>query len=145
MNQLKMPSALPWHSRGRWCLLLRLWWSRDRRGMICRDRRWSNRYASDGPRRRWSVCRQCLQITVIFDCPYIEIISEPTSDWLGASGAALSEQFTETVGAIRSLVATSETLSSQRRLAMSACEALAMPWIVLVGYTTGRNHLNKNN
>lgn len=64
-----------------------------------------------------------------------------TSDWFGASGATLSEQFSEAIGAVRLLIATSKALSGQRNLTVSTCETLAMPWVVLVGDATGCDNL----
>lgn len=60
-----MPSISPWRNRDRWCLPPRRWWSRGQRATTCRDRRWSSRCASDGPRRRWSECRQCLEEWIV--------------------------------------------------------------------------------
>lgn len=68
---------------------------------------------------------------------------ELTSDRFGACGAALGEQFSEAIGTVRFLVATSEALSSKWNLAMSASEALTMPWIVLVSYTAGCDDLEE--
>lgn len=68
-------------------------------------------------------------------------LGELTGDGLGTGCTALGEQLAEAVGAVRFLVATSETLTGQRNLAVSACEALAMPWIVLVGDAAGCDDL----
>lgn len=55
-----------------------------------------------------------------------------TCDGLGARSAALGEQFPEALGAVGLLVARSEPLAGERRVAVRAREALAVPWLVLV-------------
>ncbi len=64
-----------------------------------------------------------------------------TGNGLGASGAALSEKFSETLGAVRFLVLGSESLTGQRLVAVSAGKALAMPGIVLVSHSASRDDL----
>jgi len=62
-------------------------------------------------------------------------------DWFGACRAPLSEQFTETFGAVRLIVTRGEALSSQGSVAISAGETLSVPGVVLVGHTSRSNNL----
>jgi len=64
-----------------------------------------------------------------------------TGDWLGAGSAALGEQFAEAVGAVGLIVSRGEALAGQRRVAVGAGEALAMPGLVLVRHAARRDDL----
>jgi hypothetical protein len=66
-----------------------------------------------------------------------------TSDRFAASRAALGEQFTKAVGAVRLVVARSKPLACQRLLAVGAGEALPMPGVVAVGDTSLRDDLHR--
>lgn len=63
------------------------------------------------------------------------------SDGLGTGGASLREQFTETFGTVRFLVAAGKALTGKRYLAVRARETLTMPRFVLVRYTTACDDL----
>jgi hypothetical protein len=69
---------------------------------------------------------------------------EQTGNGLGASGAALGEKFSETLGAVRFLVLGSESLAGQRLVAVSAGKALTMPGVVLVSHSASRDDLHKS-
>lgn len=60
--------------------------------------------------------------------------STETSDWLRTATAFLGEQISEAVSTKRFFIARRELLSSQNLVTVGACEALAMPWRVLVRY-----------
>lgn len=62
-------------------------------------------------------------------------------DRLGARGAPLGEEFSEALGAVGLLVTRREPLSRQRRVAVGAREALAVPRLVLVGHAALRDDL----
>jgi len=62
-----------------------------------------------------------------------ELRSSKSSDGLGASAALLGKEFSETVGAVRSLIARGELLASQDTAAVGAGEAIAMEGCSLVG------------
>lgn len=62
-------------------------------------------------------------------------------DWSAASRASLGEQLAETLGAVRLVVARREALAGQRRVAVGAREAFAMPRLVLVCHTAARDDL----
>lgn len=64
-----------------------------------------------------------------------------TGDRLGAGRAPLGEQFSEALGAVGLLVARGEPLSGQRRVAVRAGEALAVPRLVLVCHAALRDDL----
>lgn len=66
-----------------------------------------------------------------------------TSDRFSARCATFRKQFTKAISTVRFLVATSEPLSSEWNLTMSAGKTFAMPWIVLVSNATSCNHLRK--
>lgn len=63
------------------------------------------------------------------------------SDGLGTGGASLREQFTETFGTVRFLVAAGKALTGKRYLAVRTGEALTVPRFVLVRYTAARDDL----
>lgn len=63
------------------------------------------------------------------------------SDGLGAGRAALGEQFAEALGAVGLLVARREPLAGQRRIAVRAREALAVPRLVLVRDASLRDYI----
>lgn len=65
-------------------------------------------------------------------------------DGLAARGAPLGEQIAEALGAAGLLITGREALSGQVLVAVCAGEALAMPWFVLVGYTTALNSLKNH-
>lgn len=62
-----------------------------------------------------------------------ELCSTKPSDGLGAPGALLGKEFSETVGAVRSLVARGELLAGQDAAAVRAGEAVAVEGGSLVG------------
>lgn len=68
-----------------------------------------------------------------------------TGNWLGARCAALGKQLTETVGAVRLVVATGEPLSGQRRRTVGAGEALAMPRLAFIRDAARRDDLSPLN
>jgi hypothetical protein len=68
-----------------------------------------------------------------------------TSDGFGASGASFGEEFAEAVGAVGLLVARREPLSSERRVTIGACEALAMPRLVLICHASLCDDLEPKN
>lgn len=58
-----------------------------------------------------------------------------------AGGAALGEEFPEAVSAVGLVVARGEALAGQGGVAVGAGEALAMPWVVLVGHAAAGDDL----
>lgn len=64
-----------------------------------------------------------------------------TCDGALASDAALGEQVAEAVGAVRLLVPRGEALAGQRRVAVGAREALAVPGLVLVRHAARSDDL----
>jgi len=64
-----------------------------------------------------------------------------TCDGFAASCASLAEQFSEAVGTVRFVIATRESLTCQRLLAMSAGETLSVPRIIPVGHASLSDHL----
>jgi len=67
-----------------------------------------------------------------------------TSDGLPAGGAALGEEFSEALGAVWFFIAGREALSGERRVAVGAGEALAVPRLVLVSHATSCDDLKTN-
>lgn len=65
-----------------------------------------------------------------------------TGDWFGTEVAALSEQLAIAVGAVRLLVFGCESLPCQRLITVGTREALTMPRLVLVRYTTRSDYLH---
>lgn len=63
------------------------------------------------------------------------------SDRLDACCTAFGKQLAETFSAIWLLIATRETLSGQRHVAIGACEALPVPGFVLIGHTSRSDDL----
>lgn len=70
-----------------------------------------------------------------------ELSSSDSGDGLVTSEASFGKQFTETIGAIRFLVTASKTFPSKAFFAMRASEAFAMPWLILVGYSSTGDYL----
>lgn len=66
-----------------------------------------------------------------------------TGDRLGASGASLSEEFAEAVGAVWFIVARRESLSRQGIVAVAASEAISVPWLVLVCHAAAGDDLQQ--
>lgn len=64
-----------------------------------------------------------------------------TSDWLHTGSAALGKELAEALGAVGLVVAAREPLAGQRGLAMAAGEAVAVPWLVLVGHAAAGDDL----
>lgn len=59
-----------------------------------------------------------------------------TCDWSGTRCASFGKQLAEAFRAVGFLIARGETLTRQRGVAVCAREALAVPWLILVSYTT---------
>lgn len=70
-----------------------------------------------------------------------ETSAADAGDWLLARCATLSEQAAEALRAAGLVVAGSETLTGQILVAVCASEAIAMPWLVLVGHATALDSL----
>lgn len=66
-----------------------------------------------------------------------------TGDWLCTWCASLGEQFAKAFGTVWFLLAAGEALARQRGRAVGAREALAMPRLVFVSYTSRCNYLNE--
>lgn len=64
-----------------------------------------------------------------------------TSNWFGAGGASLGEQFSKAVSTVRLVVAGRESLASQGIVTVAAGEAISVPRLVLVCHTTAGNNL----
>lgn len=64
-----------------------------------------------------------------------------TCNGLGAGGAPLGEELAEAISTVGLLVAGREALPCQRRVAVGAREAFAVPRLVLVGHAATRDNL----
>lgn len=67
--------------------------------------------------------------------------STNSSDGPIAGSAPFGEKLTETIGAVRFLVATSEAFAGQALLTVRTCEAFTMPRFVLVGNASASDNL----
>jgi len=67
--------------------------------------------------------------------------SPNTGDWFAACSAPLGEEFSKAVSAVGFVIPGSESLASQRLLAMGAGEALPMPGVVAISNSALCNHL----
>lgn len=66
-----------------------------------------------------------------------------TGDRLGASGAPLSEEFAEAVGAVWFVVARRESLSRQGIVAVAAGETISVPRLVLICHAAAGDNLQQ--
>lgn len=67
-----------------------------------------------------------------------------TGDRLGASGAPLSEELAEALGAVWLVVARRESLSRQGIIAVAAGEAVSVPRLVLVCHASAGDDLRQH-
>lgn len=73
-----------------------------------------------------------------------ELGASDTGDWFAAGRASFGKQLAEAFGAVRLVVARCEAFAGQRFRAVSAGEALPVPWFVLVGYAAAGDDLKTN-
>lgn len=70
-----------------------------------------------------------------------ELGAADACDGLVASEAAFCEEFSKTISTVGLLISAGKTGASQACLTVRACEALSVPWFVLVCHSSTGDHL----